>query len=187
MWKYSFYILASVAIVMLLGSCADRNGQVEASLAEEFSLSIGQSASIGGENLQIRFKEVKEDSRCPKNVNCVWAGRVSLTVEIKQNDSSNSIVLNQPGLTDQYAVETYKEYQFTFNVEPYPQVGMEIATGDYRLLLTVSKNPLQELGSTEGPQMGNLAPDFELQGLEAEIVSLSALQGSPVMLNFWVS
>ncbi len=138
MWKYSFYLLASVAIVLLLGSCAD-TGEVKANLGQEFSLSIGQSALIAGENLQIRFEEVAEDSRCAKNVNCIWAGRVSCVVEITDNGSSYRIVLTQPGMTDQYATETYKEYQLTFNVEPYPEEGKEIAADEYRLLLIVSE------------------------------------------------
>ncbi|MDD5605679.1 MAG: TlpA disulfide reductase family protein [Dehalococcoidales bacterium] len=32
---------------------------------------------------------------------------------------------------------------------------------------------------------GKPAPDFELLGLDGETVSLSSLQGRPVMLNFW--
>ena len=39
----------------------------------------------------------------------------------------------------------------------------------------------------EGSKVGNLAPDFQLQDLDGETVSLSGLRGSPVMLNFWAS
>jgi len=34
---------------------------------------------------------------------------------------------------------------------------------------------------------GEPAPDFQLQSLDGESVSLSELQGSPVMLNFWAT
>jgi len=34
---------------------------------------------------------------------------------------------------------------------------------------------------------GETAPDFELQNLEGQTVSLSDYRGSPVMLNFWAS
>ena len=138
MWKYSFYLLVSVAVVLLLGSCA-ATGEVKARLGEEFSLSIGQSASIAGENLEIRFEEVVEDSRCPKNVNCIWAGRFSCIVQITDSDSPYRMVLTEPGLTDQSAGEAYKEYQLTFQVEPYPEEGKKIAADEYRLLLIVSK------------------------------------------------
>lgn len=138
MWKYSFPLLASVAIVLVLGSCAD-NGEVKASLGQEFSLSIGQSVVITGEDLEIRFVEVSEDSRCPKDVTCVWEGRVIALVEISVDSSSQQLKLTQPGLTEQYAMETYKDYQLTFKVEPYPEEGKEIAADEYRLLLIISK------------------------------------------------
>ena len=138
MFKYGFYLVAFVAIFLLLGGCIGTGG-LKASLGQQFSLSIGQSAQIEGEDLQIKFVEVVEDSRCPTGATCIWEGRVSLTVEIKEDNSPYKMVLIQPGMTDQYSEETYKEYRFTFKVEPYPEVDKEIAVTEYRLLLTVSK------------------------------------------------
>lgn len=139
MLKYGSYILALVALVLSLSGCAGTPPEVEASLGQEFSLSIGQSALITGQDLEIRFEKVVEDSRCPKDVTCVWAGRVSCIVEFTDSDSLYRMVLTQPGLTDQYAQETYKEYQLTFHVEPYPEADDQISTDEYRLHLVVSK------------------------------------------------
>ncbi len=36
-----------------------------------------------------------------------------------------------------------------------------------------------------GTEIGNLAPDFQLQDLDGNTVSLSELRGSPVIINFW--
>ena len=36
-----------------------------------------------------------------------------------------------------------------------------------------------------GPEVGKLAPDFTLTGLDGQEVSLSAFRGQPVLLNFW--
>ena len=38
-----------------------------------------------------------------------------------------------------------------------------------------------------GTEVGNLAPNFQLQDLDGNTVSLSDLRGSPVMLNFWAT
>lgn len=138
MRKYSLYLLASVAIFLLLAGCTGTD-ELKAGLGQEFTLSIGQSAQIEGESLQFSFEEVLEDSRCPTGVTCIWEGRVRLVVEITDNGSPYRMTLIQPGLSDQYASETYKEYQLTFKVNPYPELGTEITTGDYRLLLSVSK------------------------------------------------
>ena len=139
MKRYGLYLLAFVATLLLLGGCVVIPGEVKADPGQEFSLSIGQSAVISGENFLIKFKEIVEDSRCPEGATCIWEGRVSAIVEITDNGSPYQMVLTQSGLTDEYAEETYKEYRLTFKVEPYPEVGAEIASADYRLLLTVSK------------------------------------------------
>ncbi len=138
MWKYSFSLLASVAIVLVLSGCAG-SGEVKVSLDQEFSLRIGQSVVITGENLEIGFVEVSEDSRCSKGVTCIWEGRVITLVEISVDGSSQQLKLTQPGLTEQPARNTFEEYQLTFKVEPYPEAGKEIAADEYRLLLVVAK------------------------------------------------
>ena len=39
----------------------------------------------------------------------------------------------------------------------------------------------------QGPQVGKLAPDFQLQTLDGQTVSLGDFRGNPVLLNFWTS
>ena len=39
----------------------------------------------------------------------------------------------------------------------------------------------------ESPLLGKPAPDFTLQDLEGNTVSLSSLRGKPVVINFWAS
>ena len=138
MKKYRLYLLASISIFLLLVSCTGTD-ELTAGLDQEFTLSIGQSARIEGEDLQVRFEEVIEDSRCATGSACIWEGRVSLAVEIKDNGSPYKMVLIQSGMNNQYASETYKAYQLTFKVNPYPELGKDIATDDYQLLLTISE------------------------------------------------
>ncbi len=38
-----------------------------------------------------------------------------------------------------------------------------------------------------GLGVGDAAPDFQLQGIEGQTITLGSLAGSPVMLNFWAS
>ena len=107
MRKYTLYLIASLAIVLLLSSCIGSVDKNKARLGEEFSLPIGQSVMITGEDLVIKFVEVSEDSRCPKDVTCVWEGRVTAVVEISTGGSSQQLNLSQPGLTDAPARENY--------------------------------------------------------------------------------
>ncbi len=43
------------------------------------------------------------------------------------------------------------------------------------------------MDSTQSPQAGELAPDFYFETPEGEPSSLTTLQGSPVLLNFWAT
>lgn len=133
------YLLASLAIALLLGSCARETEEVRVTLGQESSLRVGQSVTISGEELEIRFVEVVEDSRCPRDVTCVWEGKVSCIVEITYRESLHQVVLIQPGLTSQPSREPFREYQMSFHVEPYPEADWEIPKDDYRLLLRVVK------------------------------------------------
>lgn len=58
--------------------------QREAALAEPGVVvaGIGQRADLGG-GLRVRPLEVIEDSRCPQNARCVWAGRLRLRVNVE--------------------------------------------------------------------------------------------------------
>ena len=113
--------------------------QTAANLGHEFSLNIGQSAGIQGEELQIKFLNVIGDSRCPKGATCVWQGEVSCMVEITYYESLHRLVLTQPGLTDEPSSQPFEDYQITFQVEPYPEVGRIISENEYQLLLIVNK------------------------------------------------
>ncbi|MBI4303726.1 MAG: hypothetical protein HY665_05265 [Chloroflexi bacterium] len=135
MFRHSFFLLGLMALVLAVG-CAGGTGEAKAPLGQEFSLAIGQTAEITGQNLKIKFTEVIEDSRCPRGVVCIWEGRVSAVVQI-DDGAAYRMVLTEPGLTDQGARETYQKYEFAYHVEPYPEAGKKISPDEYRLLLTV--------------------------------------------------
>jgi len=48
----------------------------------EFSIGLGKCQKING--VKITFIEVLEDSRCPKDVDCVWAGQAKIKISIKE-------------------------------------------------------------------------------------------------------
>jgi hypothetical protein len=138
MLKHLFYFLAFFVPVLLLAGCAN-TADVKARLGEEIPLHVGQSVVVTGEDVKIRFVEVSEDSRCPKDVTCVWEGRVVAVVEVTSGSSPRQLELIQPGLTEEPAEETHQEYQLTFKVEPYPEEGQELAADDYTLVLIISR------------------------------------------------
>lgn len=59
------------------------NERLDAELAAPgiVAVGIGETADLGG-GLMVKPLEVLEDSRCPMNVQCVWAGRLRLRAEV---------------------------------------------------------------------------------------------------------
>ena len=136
--KNKLLVAITVCLLLLISSCIAGN-EVEVHPGEEFSLKSGQIAVISGENLKIEFVEVTEDSRCPKGVTCIWAGRVVAKVKISMDGDTDELLLTQHGLSEEYATVDYREYRLAYHVEPYPQAGQVISKNQYRLLIVVSK------------------------------------------------
>ncbi|MCX6003311.1 MAG: hypothetical protein NTX46_02605 [Chloroflexi bacterium] len=137
MLKRFCFLLSLVLGIALLSGC---NSALKAFLGSEFILSVGQNARIASESMEIKLIAVTEDSRCPKNVQCIQAGKVSCDVEISKDGTKSHILLTQTGLTDNSGEYTYQNYIIVFDVSPYPEAGKQISSGDYRLSLIFSKS-----------------------------------------------
>jgi hypothetical protein len=138
-FRYFLWLSIITILILPLAACGNTPTKVYADLGQEFSLSIGQTATIKGQALQITFEDIIEDSRCPSDVTCIWAGRASCVIKLVDGSSQYRMVLTELGLTDQYTRETYREYQLAFHVRPYPEAGQSIGRDEYRLQLIVSK------------------------------------------------
>ncbi len=137
--KKLLIVLLALAMVLLPTAGCDWLGQSAVELGKEFSLYLGDGAAVRGEGLSIVFADVTEDSRCPTGVVCIWAGQVSCSVLLTKSGGTYTETFTQSGLTSEPATESAMGYLFSFRVEPYPETGQEIAAGDYRLVMTVSK------------------------------------------------
>jgi type III secretory pathway component EscS len=82
--RYSF-LLAVSAIVLLVSSWACAPIQTTAVIVEpgvSFTLAPGQTATVRRADARVTFREVREDSRCPVDVTCVWAGDAKIDVTV---------------------------------------------------------------------------------------------------------
>jgi hypothetical protein len=137
MLKYIVSAIAIMMVIFLATGCSSEN-TLEVSLGKEFSLAIGQSASISDERLSVKFLDVTEDSRCPKGVTCIWAGQVSCEVEVIRNGNIERAKLT--ALAGRIpASQIISGYSFAFNIEPYPEANNQITKEEYRLSVTIAK------------------------------------------------
>ena len=115
-----------VVIVCFLGSLT-LFGQ-EASIVEEVQLKYGETATFGERT--IRFDEVKTDSRCPKDVTCVWAGEVVVLLTMEQQDT---YTIRPGGIAELWSDENVS-YRIAA-VTPYPKTSAKIPKENYCLTL----------------------------------------------------
>ena len=139
MTKYLIWFGLLTVMLMVLSGCG-QPATNEVNLGQEVTLSSGQSVAVAGENLTLKFVEIISDSRCPKGATCIWAGEVSCSLEITKAQSKFSKTLIQPGPTVP-AKDTFADYEITFDIQPYPELGKDLDKKDYRLQLVVSKKP----------------------------------------------
>jgi hypothetical protein len=56
----------------------------------DVEIPLGQTVPIDNGAIDVTFTEVVEDSRCPKDVMCVWQGRAVVGLHIRHLDGSES-------------------------------------------------------------------------------------------------
>jgi len=139
---FKHVVLFSTLLILIAAvGCQGSEGIIKASIDNEFSLTLGQIAELKSEGITLQFEGIQEDSRCPKGATCFWQGRVRSILNISDNGLSSQIVLTDPGLSDQNDKNTYKQYEFSSHVQPYPELNKKISSEDYLLFLTVKKIP----------------------------------------------
>lgn len=126
-------VLVLIALALLQGPRATA-APVEYALGKSFTLGIGESASIRGEDLTVRFTDVPQDSRCATTVVCVWQGVVTTTWVVQHRDGQPTTV-NLTGVQAGAGAYTI----VTYGVAPYPRTTDPIPLADYRATVSVSK------------------------------------------------
>ena len=109
-------------------------------LGQEFRLHVGQRATVDGERFSLRFVSVANDSRCPADVTCVWAGNAEVLVEANAGGSTASLKLNTLG-GDKFPKDG-KHQHYTVGLvglSPLPRKDSRIKTTDYEATLVIRK------------------------------------------------
>ena len=101
---------------------------------KSFTVQMNQSVFFDG--YEITFSEILEDSRCPADALCVWEGRVSIGIDVKNKDGIQSIVLTTVDKTTTH----FDSYEINLvNVLPYPFSSKTISLEEYYATISISK------------------------------------------------
>lgn len=83
--------ISLLLVVAIFAACAGApvevpdpvHGPVE--VGQEFTLAVGDSARIGATELVLMFESVSEDSRCARNVTCIWEGNARVKLVLRDH------------------------------------------------------------------------------------------------------
>jgi hypothetical protein len=76
-------------MIAAVSACAAIEPATRANPGVAFSLPVGKTAVVKGSGTRIIFNKVREDSRCPSDVTCVWAGDAKIEITIARDGSPN--------------------------------------------------------------------------------------------------
>ena len=109
-------------------------------LSREFKLGAGQRVALKGTKLRIKFVTVQNDSRCPSDVTCVWAGNAAVQFQLNAGRKNKTVTLNTSGNSTFVRAAEFQGYKVKLaDLSPYPRSNRKIAAGDYTATLLVSK------------------------------------------------
>ena len=126
-----------VGLVALLSACSSAAAP---RLGDEFTLRVGQSASIPELNLWMRFIKVVDDSRCPAGALCIWEGDGAVLIEVAPlNGDSKEDTLHTT--LDPRSILLGRAELRLVKLEPAPATSGSIAPGDYVVTLITQAVP----------------------------------------------
>lgn len=144
-------VLCLFAIPFAAGQESEQIGFPQ--LNSPIKLHVNESTFLESENLQITLNNI-DDSRCPSDVTCVWAGEAKVQLNLAHGEQSGNFTLStmensKPVSFDGYLISLIK-------VDPYPTSIKNITPADYLATVLVSKegtlSPKQQMANGVLPQ-----------------------------------
>ena len=137
---------------LAMGSCAILLGTVRANAVEPGkgkNLHVGETLRYDG-GLKITFLAVRNDSRCPINAKCIWAGDAEVVLRVKAGNQAARKVTLHTNLKPQTVVIPAQVFppgmagipkSYVVGIAaltPQPEAGKKTLQSDYRLKLDIS-------------------------------------------------
>ena len=125
-----FFVLCSVFVISCFNPAAP--GPVD----RQFTLAPGQSTTVAGAGVSIKFVSITGDNRCPANAICITGGSADVRIEVRRGNSTEPHDLRtgdmKPVVSKDVTIELVE-------VSPYPFSTSPIQPGDYRVTLRVKR------------------------------------------------
>jgi hypothetical protein len=135
--KPSIALSPVLALTLALAACASNPTGTEVATGSEFLLRPGESATVEGAQLGVRFDVVASDSRCPADVVCIQLGTAEaiFTTSEAGGPEASLTLRTSPGDGQRATVGAWT--LTLVRLDPYPYTSRPIDASDYRAFLRV--------------------------------------------------
>ena len=124
---------------------ADKEAAAETTNKQEvIYLKEGEKKFLKEYGMNITFKKITEDSRCPKDVNCVWEGAATAEIEVMGLETRPMILkISTVNQGQKYSkVQQFNGYDISLDqLTPgtTSEKGMKQLQGSYKIVLKINK------------------------------------------------
>lgn len=106
----------------------------------------GENRFLDKYQMNVTFKRISEDSRCPKDVNCIWAGVAVAEIEV-MGTATRPVTLSLATVDNKgrnyHQSADFNGYRITLaEVNPYPDAaqGLNALNGKYRIGIKIQNS-----------------------------------------------
>ncbi len=112
--------------------------QEKSAVAPQIGIKVPLGDTVILDGLHIQFMEVLEDSRCPSDVQCVWAGQAKVKVLVTRGDKTSDISEIIFGGKSDRRLGTIDGFHIeAIALSPYPE-SSTVGKLDYALIIKKS-------------------------------------------------
>lgn len=127
-------LLAGLLLMLAFGS-VDAAGAVRR--ADTLKVQVNHEKRFPKSKLSVRFVELVEDSRCPADVQCIWAGNAKIKIRVSKSGRSHDLTLDTNGPNQSVTAEGYAIK--LVGLTPVPRSNVRISRFGYVATLEAVK------------------------------------------------
>lgn len=124
--------IALLALLVIFGGL-----QVQAQNTQILRVQVNHEKRFAKGKLAVRFTELVEDSRCPADTTCIWAGNAQIKIRVRGNGRTHDLVLDTNGPNHTATAEGYSIK--LIRLTPEPRSNIRINRNGYVATLQIVK------------------------------------------------